>query len=99
LKPHTQVVVAGSGEQAELLYQAAVAQFSLNKSVVHLPEGEIVPQMLPPALAETIPALPAVRENKTVAVLCSGFACQPPIADPGELERAVREAVRAAVIG
>ena len=94
LNPHTQVVIAGSGEAAEKLLDAAIAPFSLNKSVLHLPEGEIVPQMLPPALAETIPNLPAIREGKTVAVLCSGFTCQPPIDDPGELHKAIQNAVR-----
>ncbi len=92
LNPHTQIVVAGSGEAAERLQSTAVAPFSLNKSVVHLPEGEVVPQMLPPALAETIPNLAEVRQRKTVAVLCSGFTCQPPISDPDELAKAIREA-------
>jgi uncharacterized protein YyaL (SSP411 family) len=93
LNPHTQIVVAGSGEAANRLHAAAVAHFSLNKSVLHLPEGEIVPQMLPPALAETIPNLPEVQQGKAVAVLCSGFACQPPIADPAELEKAIQSAL------
>ena len=42
LHPHTQVVIAGSGEQADKLEAAALAPLSLNKSVLHLPEGEIV---------------------------------------------------------
>jgi uncharacterized protein YyaL (SSP411 family) len=85
LRPHTQVVIAGSGEVADRLRTAALAHFSLNKSVLHLPQGEVVPQMLPPALAETIPNLPAVKEGKTVAVVCRGFACQPPVSDADEL--------------
>jgi uncharacterized protein len=89
LRPHTQVVIAGSGEEAARLKAAAIKPFSLNKSVLHLPEGEVVPQMLPPALAQTIPNLPAIMERKTVAVLCSNFSCQPPISDAGELEKAV----------
>src|SRR5215472_7546416 len=48
-------------------------------------QGEVVPQMLPPALAETIPNLPAVKQGKTVAVVCSGFTCQPPVESPEEL--------------
>jgi uncharacterized protein YyaL (SSP411 family) len=47
--------------------------------------------MLPPALAETVPNLPAIKEGKTVAVVCSGFACQPPISDPGRLEETLKE--------
>ncbi|HEY6252742.1 MAG TPA: thioredoxin domain-containing protein [Candidatus Angelobacter sp.] len=89
LHPHTQVVVAGSGEEADRLVDAAIAPFSLNKSVQHLAEGEIVPQMLPPALAETIPNLPAIKEKKTVAVLCSNFTCQPPLSDPAEVTKAL----------
>jgi uncharacterized protein YyaL (SSP411 family) len=89
LHPHTQVVIVGSGEEAERLCDAANTHFSLNKSVLHLAEGEAVPQMLPPALAETIPNLPAIQQGKTVAVLCSGFTCQPPIADPADLEKAL----------
>ena len=87
LNPHTQVVVAGSGEEAERLVAAAIGLFSLNKSVLHLAEGEIVPQMLPPALAETIPNLPAIKARETVAIVCSNFTCQPPISDPMELRR------------
>ena len=89
LHPHTQVVVAGSDEAADRLLAVAVRRFSLNKSVLHLPKGETVPQMLPPALAETIPNLPAITEGKTVAVVCSNFACQPPVADPDALMKAL----------
>jgi uncharacterized protein len=89
LKPHTQVVIAGSGKQADELHAAAVKRFSLNKSVLHLAQGEVVAQMLPPALAETIPNLPAIKHGKTVAVVCSGFTCQPPVSEVHELEKAL----------
>ena len=87
LNPHTQVVVAGSDQLANRLLATALRRFSLNKSVLHLAIGEIVPQMLPPALAETIPNLPAIKDGKTVAVVCSGFACQPPVFDPEDLSK------------
>jgi len=89
-EPHTQVVVVGEDEQAESLYQAAIAPFSLGKSVIKLTMNEAVAQNLPPVLAATIPELPAVKEKKTVAILCSGGACQPPIFDPAELSGALR---------
>jgi hypothetical protein len=98
LRPHTQVVIAGSGEQAERLRTAAVKPFSLNKSVLHLQEGEVVPQMLPPALAQTIPNLPAIKEKKTVAVLCSNFTCQPPIHEVQDLARALQNALKSDVV-
>jgi uncharacterized protein len=92
LHPHTQVVILGSGERAAQLESAALGHFGLNQSVLHLLEGKVVPQMLPPALAETIPNLPAVKKGHTVAVICSGFTCQPPIAEPAELEKALAKA-------
>jgi uncharacterized protein YyaL (SSP411 family) len=91
------VVIAGSGEQAKKLKAAAVRPFSFNKSVLHLPQGEIVPQMLPPAFAETIPNIPGVKEGKGVAVLCSNFSCKPPISDPKELETVLEDSLRAGV--
>jgi uncharacterized protein len=87
LRPHTQIVVVGSGTRAEQLEAAAFKHLSLNQSVLHLQEGEAVPQMLPPALAETIPNLPAIKKGHTVAVICSGFSCKPPISEPAELEK------------
>jgi len=89
--PHRQVVIVGSGEQADKLYAAAVAPFALGKSVVRIPgENEALPQNLPPALAETIPNLPPVEAGKPVAVVCSNFTCQPPVSDPDALSTELR---------
>jgi hypothetical protein len=66
--------------------------------VLHLQEGEVVPQMLPPALAQTIPNLPAIKEKKTVAVLCSNFTCQPPIHEVQDLARALQNALKSDVV-
>jgi uncharacterized protein len=85
--PHIQIVIVGNGELADRLYAAAVVPYSACKAVLKLASNEAVPQNLSPALAETIPQLPAVKEGKTVAVICSGFTCQPPISDPEELAR------------
>ncbi len=85
--PHTQVVVVGNDELADRLYTAAVASYSFSKAVLKLAPNKAVPQNLPSALAETIPHLPAVKEGRTVAIVCSGFTCQPPIFDPDELAR------------
>ena len=83
--PHTQIVIVGSDELADQFYDAGVASYSAGKAVLKLAANKAVAQNLPPALAETIPQLPAVKEGKTVAVVCSGFTCQPPLSDPEEL--------------
>ena len=89
-QPHTQVVIIGSGELAERLYNAAVAPYAASKAVLKLAPSKAVAQNLPPALAETIPQLPAVKEKQTIAVICAGFTCQPPISDPEELSNSLR---------
>ena len=95
-RPHTQVVVVGEDEIATALCKAAVAPFAVNKSVVHLTDSEAVAQNLPPVLAETIPNLPAMREKKSIAVVCTNFTCQPPVNNPEELTAMVRRAITGA---
>jgi uncharacterized protein YyaL (SSP411 family) len=89
-QPHTQVVVVGDDEQAEELQAAAVADFSYGKAVLKISADNAVAQDLPPALAETIPQLPAIKEGKTVAIVCTGFACQPPVATTDDLSQILK---------
>ncbi len=95
LDGHTQIVVAGSDDSARQLYAAAVAPFAINKAVVFVGDGAAAPQNLPPALAEVLPNLPAMREGKSAAVICSNFACQPPVFDPDELAKTLHSALMA----
>ena len=94
-RPHTQVVVVGEDEKAAALLKAAIAPFAVNKSVVHLTDSEAVAQNLPPVLAETVPNLPALKEKKSVAIVCTNFTCRPPISDPEELSSLLRQTVLA----
>jgi len=92
-RPHVQVVVVGSGEAAHELYRAAVQPFALNKTVLRITDNEAAASYLPPALAETVPNLPGVKEGNALAVVCSNFTCLPPITDPDELLRIVRQEI------
>jgi uncharacterized protein YyaL (SSP411 family) len=86
--PHTQVVIlegAGDGGAAEALHDAAIESFSLDKSLVRIAADRAVAENLPPALAETIPNLPAAKEKKTIAVVCSESSCKPPVGSVEEL--------------
>jgi len=97
LDSHVQVVVIAQGADdagASELYSAAVSAFSFGKSVVRLTANEVVAANLPPALAATIPNLPQMASGKPFAVLCSGFACQPPVTDASELKQAVELALK-----
>jgi len=89
------VVIAGEGsaDSANDLAAVATAGFAFNKTTLRLTASQAVAKNLPPALAETIPNLPQLRSGKSFAVLCSGSACQPPVSDAAELQRALQSAL------
>jgi uncharacterized protein len=90
-QPHTQVVVVGSDDRATQLYSAATASFEFSKTVLKIAANEAVPQNLPPALAETIPGIPGIESGKSMAVICAGFRCQPPIFEADQLRGMVEK--------
>jgi len=87
VQPHTQVVILGDDALAEHLYNVATGFFGFDNAVLKLAANKAVPQNLPPALAETIPHLSASGDGKSVALVCSGFSCQPPISSPEQLRQ------------
>ena len=78
-----QVCVVGSDERAGELEAAALRGYTVNKSVVRLSPG----QELPPALAETLPHLDV--SGGSVALVCRGNSCLPPIRSVEELVAAL----------
>jgi hypothetical protein len=97
LENPVQVVVISESEsdnEGHALAASATTAFAFNKTVINLTINQAVAANLPPALADTIPNLPELKSGKAFAVVCSGFACQPPITDAAELRRAVDSAVK-----
>jgi uncharacterized protein YyaL (SSP411 family) len=86
-QPHKQIVIVGDDELADQLHATAIRGFGFDRAVIRLKSSQAVGQNLPPGLAETIPNLPAIKTGKTVAIVCSGSACQPPITSVEELMR------------
>jgi len=82
---HVQVVIVGNDAWADKLHAAAVKDFLLGKSILRLQANQAVEANLPPALAATIPQLPAVAAGQSMAIVCSNFSCKPPISNPEEL--------------
>jgi uncharacterized protein YyaL (SSP411 family) len=91
LQPPVQICVIGEDDRAEKLHTAAVARFTVNKTVVRIPRAMVEATALPPVLAETLPHLPQLKENRSVAVVCSGRSCQPPVDDPDALTKMLLE--------
>jgi len=92
-RAHRQVLVIGNDDRAEQLHRAALESYAIEQSVLRLRDSEVTAEYLPPSLAETVPNLPGVKEGKSLAVLCSDFACQPPLHDPQELSTAIQDAI------
>ena len=95
-EPHTQVVVIGNDEAASSLHRAARQRAVLNLAILRLDPSKAVAGNLPPALAETIPNLPALGGRRSFAVVCSNFACQPPVFEAEDLLRALGSEAREA---
>lgn len=82
LEPAIQVVVVGADARADDLEKEALRGFRINKSVVRLQHAQV---QLPPALAETIPHLPA--QPGSFATVCTGFTCSAPVTSVEQLRR------------
>jgi len=90
-QPHSQMVIIGEDKLADEFYAMAVRPFGFGRTVIKLTHSQAVAQNLPPALAETIPNLPGLREGRTLAVICRGFSCLPPISEAEELKHRLSE--------
>jgi hypothetical protein len=96
LENPVQVVVISENKAdgaGDALAAAANTGFAFNKTFIRLTANQAVAANLPPALAATIPHIPELKSGKAFAVVCSGFACQPPIQDAAELRRVVDSAI------
>ena len=91
--PHIEVVIVGEDEGATRLYQAATSKYAVNKTVIRMSFNEAVAENLPPSLAQSIPNLPALRDRKSVGVVCAGFSCQAPASDPKLLTEQINRAL------
>jgi uncharacterized protein len=95
LENPVQVVVIGdhADNAAGELRAAAIAPFAFNKTTLRFSAKQAVAENLPPVLASTIPNLPQLASGKSVAVLCSGTACQPPVSNANELRISLEKAM------
>lgn len=85
-----QVCVIGEDDEARRLEAVALARYAVNKSVVRLRKEQL--SALPPVLAETLPHLPGINDG-SVAVICTGRGCLPPVRSVDELIAAMNQAL------
>jgi hypothetical protein len=87
-----QVIVVGTGQDADLLEASAVAGFAVNKTVLRIDSSRLVPGDIPEALAETLLSVPAPDEAAAWALVCRNHTCLPPITDAEALFAALEDA-------
>jgi uncharacterized protein YyaL (SSP411 family) len=90
LRP-VQVCVIGDDAAARRLEAVAMARYAVNKSVIRLRKDQLAE--LPPALAETLPHLPGLKDGGSFAVICSGSGCLPPVSTTNELIEAMNRSL------
>jgi hypothetical protein len=86
IQPTVQVWIVGEDALARQMEAVALAPYAVNKSVVRLRRDQI--DVLPPALAETLPHLPELQMagGGSFAVVCRGNVCLPPVRDVEEIK-------------
>ena len=84
-----QVVIVGSGPEADRMEATAVAGFAVNKTVMRIDPSRLVPGELPDALAETLLQVPAPAGAQAWALVCRGRTCLPPVTDTEALLKAL----------
>jgi uncharacterized protein len=86
-----QVVIVGSGLEADRLEATAVARFAVNKTVIRLGPDHLSAEDLPEALAETVLHVPVPSGANAWAIVCRGRACTPPVIDDKALLEAMAD--------
>ena len=84
-----QVVVVGSGDEAEQLEATAVAGYAVNKTVMRIAPARLVPGGLPEAIEQTLLQVPVPAATAWVLV-CKGRACLPPVTNAEALLQALQ---------
>ena len=74
-----QVVIVGTGHEAERLESLAVARFGINKTVMRIAPHRLVPGGIPEALAEMLLQVPHPQGAEVWALICRGRTCLPPV--------------------
>jgi uncharacterized protein YyaL (SSP411 family) len=84
-----QVVVIGSGQEAERLEAIALSNFAVNRTVIRIAPERLLPGGLPQALAETLLQAPKPEGAAAWAIVCMGHTCLPPITGVDALREAL----------
>jgi len=84
-----QVVIVGTGPEADALEATAVARFAVNKTVMRVDLPELAAGEIPEGLKETLLQVPAPVGASAWALVCRKRTCMPPVTDVEALLKAL----------
>ncbi len=84
-----QVVIVGSGPEADRLEATAVARFAVNKTVIRIESSKLVRGELPPALEETLLGVPKPEGAQAWPLVWRGRTFLPPVSGSEPLLQAM----------
>jgi uncharacterized protein YyaL (SSP411 family) len=90
LEPPVQVVVVGEDSAADEMEAAALSGYMATKSVLRVPRKMLTAEKLPRSLAESVLQLSQLHDKVSLAVVCQGLQCLPPVHTAEELVTALR---------
>jgi uncharacterized protein YyaL (SSP411 family) len=90
LEAPVQVVVVGEDSAADEMEAAALSGYMVTKSVLRVPRKMLTAEKLPRSLAESVLQLPQLHDEVSLAVVCQGLQCLPPVHTAEELVTALR---------
>jgi uncharacterized protein YyaL (SSP411 family) len=88
-----QVIVVGTGAEADRLEALAAAPFAISKTVMRIAPSQLVSGGVPEALAETLLQVPAPAGAEAWALVCRGRSCLPPVTGAEALLKALEPAL------
>jgi len=93
----TQVVITGAAgvPEAARLEQAANSVYRFGKAVLRI-TPQTSQENLPAALRQTLPHLP---KDKSIAIICAGNTCLPPVTNADELKRILQKGIAGTAAG
>ena len=85
-----QIIIIGSGAEAEQLESAANQGFAVNKTVMRIAPELNAPGQLPEGIEGTVVPAPSPADAGAWALVCRGRTCLPPVRTVEQLRRALQ---------
>ncbi|HEV2213948.1 MAG TPA: thioredoxin domain-containing protein [Terracidiphilus sp.] len=85
-----QILIVGTGQEADAMMHAALEGFAVNKTVIQCDPESVRAKDLPEELAETLGTVSMPSDGAAWALVCTGRTCMPPVTSAVALRAALQ---------